>query len=112
MSRPARTVRVEHRLGLDTIAKILFGCDLPAHPRRRDIRVAVTGLLAEHGRVGALQRFDEQRRQAQATGRQHQHRLQQRLAACRQLAEHAFPASKSRPKGRPLIEALYGPDTP
>jgi hypothetical protein len=49
---------------LDIIAKILLGCELPAHPRRRDVRHAVTASLAEHGRVGALHRFDLQRREA------------------------------------------------
>ena len=107
MSSPVRTLRVQHRLDLDTIAKILFGCDLPAHPRRRDVRDAVTATLAEHGRVGALHRFDLQRRVAAATSNAQQHR--QRLAACRDLAEQCFPARPPR-QGRPLIEALYEPD--
>lgn len=106
MNNPVRTLRVQHRLELDTIAKILLGCDLPEHPSRRDVRHAVTTALAEHGRVGGLHRFDLQRCQAAATGAEPQHH--QQLAACRHLAEQSFPARP--PRGRPLIEALYEPD--
>jgi hypothetical protein len=106
----ARTLRVEHHLDLDTLAKILLGCQLPPQPSRRDVRHAVTAALAAHGRLGALDPFHEQHRAAAATGTLDQHR--QRLAACRHLAEQAFPARPSRRKGRPLIEALYEPDNP
>ncbi len=107
MSGPVRTVRVQHRLDLDTIAKILLGCELLAHPRHRDVRHTVTASLAEHSRVGALHRLDLQRREATATRHAQQHR--QRLAVCRHLAEQCFPARPPR-QGRPLIEALYESD--
>jgi hypothetical protein len=110
VNSPARTLRVEHHLDLGTIAKILLGCELPAQPSRRDVRPAITAALAAHGRLGALHRFDLQRRDAAAAGTVQQ--LRQRLAACRHLAEQAFPARASSPKGRPLIEALYRPDNP
>jgi hypothetical protein len=109
MTSPTRTLRVEHHLDLDTLAKILLGCHLPARPRRRDVRHAVTAALAAHGRLGALDPFHRLHRAA-ANGTLDQHR--QRLAACRHLAEQAFPARPSRRKGRPLIEALYEPDNP
>ena len=110
MNSPARTLRVEHHLDLDTLAKILVSCELPPQPRRQDVRRAARAALIAHDRLGALHRYDLQHRDATTPSAAHQH--QQRLAACRRLAEVAFPARPTRRKGRPLMEVLYVPDTP
>lgn len=100
-----RTVRVDHQLDLDIIAKTLFIGGLPDNPGHAEVRRTVARVLADLGLSGVLRHYDERLRAATDADQRRRHH--QWLAACRHLAERHFPPRPHRmPVGRPLIDVL------